>query len=137
MKNRILFILAALLTPLFLLGARVPVHAAYDPFGKVCQASDVSTGEDASTVCVDKNPTGSGNPIWGPDGIILRAASLLTYIIGIASTIIVIYGGLKYILANGDANSVDNAKNTILYALIGVVVAVVSRGIILFVINNI
>lgn len=102
--------------------------AAEDPFGQVCDA----TTQD-SPVCDQNKPD---NPITGEDGILVRATQIVVFIVGVASVIMVLIGGFKYITSNGDANGISNAKNTILYALIGVVLASVSQIIIIFVISR-
>jgi hypothetical protein len=44
-----------------------------------------------------------------------------------------IVGGLRYITSNGDAQGATSAKNTILYAIIGLIVAILAYAIINFV----
>jgi len=50
--------------------------------------------------------------------------------------VMVMIGGFKYMLSNGDSNGIQTAKNTILYALIGLVVAVSGQVIVSFVISR-
>jgi hypothetical protein len=45
----------------------------------------------------------------------------------------IIVGGFQYVMASGDPGNITNAKNTILYAIIGLLVAVLAQGIISFV----
>ena len=49
--------------------------------------------------------------------------------------IMLIYGGLRYVLSNGDSKKVDAAKNTILYAIVGLIIAMLSYAIINFIIS--
>lgn len=117
---------ALILSLVFALPATV--SAQFDPLNPAC---DTAT-EDAS-IC---NTDGS-DPIAGKEGIIMRVVNILSYVVGAASVIMVIFGGMKYVLANGDSNSISTARNTILYALIGVVVFLFSQLIIRFVISRI
>ena len=103
-------------------------NAQFDPLGPACD----ETTEDASVCSAD-----GSDPIAGKEGIIMRVVNILSYVVGAASVIMVIYGGMKYVLANGDSNSISTARNTILYALIGVVVFLFSQLIIRFVISRI
>ncbi len=64
-------------------------------------------------------------------------ADVLVYLVGSISVIMIIVGGLRYVLSNGDPKATGSAKDTILYAAIGVVVAIVSWAIVNFVINSI
>ena len=44
-----------------------------------------------------------------------------------------IIGGLRYVISQGDANNVKQAKDTILYAIIGIVVAILAYAVVNFV----
>jgi hypothetical protein len=54
-------------------------------------------------------------------------------IIGIAAVIMIIIGGATYVLAAGDSAKINTAKNTIIYALVGLVVAASAALIIRFI----
>lgn len=98
-----------------------------EPFSQVCNGAAAN-----SSAC----QTDGKNPISGKDGVIFKAINIFSIIIGIASVIMILIGGLKYVISRGDSNSISSAKNTILYAVIGIVVFLLSRGIITFVINK-
>ena len=70
----------------------------------------------------------------GNTGFISRLTTVLLAGIGIVSVIVLIYGGLRYILSSGDAKKVTDAKNTILYAIVGLIIALLSYAIINFVV---
>ena len=71
--------------------------------------------------------SGQTNPVGGSQGIISRAIKLLLIVAGAAAVIVIIIAGFEYVFAGGDSNKINNAKNTILYALIGLVI-VISAG---------
>lgn len=73
----------------------------------------------------------------GPDGVFTRITSIALYVIGAVSVIMLIWGGLRYIISGGDSKKVTDAKNTILYAIIGLVFAVLAYAIVSFVLNSI
>ncbi len=73
----------------------------------------------------------------GDDGIIQRFTSIALYVIGAISVIMLIWGGLRYILSGGDSKKITDAKNTILYAIIGLIIAFLAYAIIRFVLNSI
>jgi hypothetical protein len=60
--------------------------------------------------------------------------NLLLFTIGIISVIMIIVGGIRYALSNGDASNIKTAKDTILYAIIGLVVALLAFAIVNFVV---
>jgi len=56
------------------------------------------------------------------------------YIVGISAVIVIIVAGLRYVLSGGDPKNTTAAKDTILYAVIGLVVALLSFAIVNFVV---
>ena len=60
-------------------------------------------------------------------------ANALIFLVGSVSVIMIIIGGLRYVIANGDAKAVGDAKNTVLYAVIGIIVAISAYAIVQFV----
>lgn len=73
----------------------------------------------------------------GPEGIFNQITSVALGVIGAVSVIMLIWGGLRYIISGGDSKKITDAKNTILYAIIGLIIAVLSYAIINFVLNSI
>jgi TRAP-type C4-dicarboxylate transport system permease small subunit len=69
--------------------------------------------------------------------LLTRLADILTYLVGAISIIMIIYGGLRYVISRGDASQIKAAKDTIVYAVAGVVVAIVAFAIIKFVTTTI
>lgn len=80
---------------------------------------------------------GNGQPadLFGAAGVFTTISSLMLYIIGALSVIMIIFGGLRYVLSGGNTASVTAAKNTILYAIVGVVVALLAYAVINFVLG--
>lgn len=71
---------------------------------------------------------GDGQPtelFSGPDAIVPKTINLLLFIVGILAVFMIIYGGIRYVLSGGDSKKVTDAKNTVLYAIVGLVVAIV------------
>jgi len=68
--------------------------------------------------------------------IISTVVNVMFTFIGIAAVIFMIIGGLSYITSQGDKTKVENAKNTIMYSVIGVVVAIASYAIVQYVISQ-
>jgi hypothetical protein len=71
-----------------------------------------------------------------PD-IIQLVIRILSWIVGVVAVIMIIIGGLKYVTSGGDSASISSAKNTIIYALIGLVIAVLAQVIVTFVLGAI
>jgi len=124
-------ILIALSLGVFSLLSTAQKTEAENLFDEVCVSGE--KGSD-STVCADTSKP--GNPITGKDGLIAKVVEVFSWAIGVVSVVIITYGGYKYISSNGDPAKVNVAKETILYAVIGLVVAISARAIIVFVLNK-
>jgi len=92
----------------------------------------------AAAVCNDRdrNQTPTDNSFFGNDGIVAKVANTLSIIIGVASVLVAMVAGFKFIASAGDANQVASAKRTILFAVVGVVVAIFAQAIIIFVLKG-
>lgn len=102
--------------------APVPDATAISPFGTACSANG------GATLCKSKGDQATT--------LIKNIINLLIYLIGIISVIMIVVGGLKYTTSQGDQSGLTSAKNTILYAIVGLVVAVLSFSIVNFVIGK-
>jgi hypothetical protein len=60
----------------------------------------------------------------------------LLWVVGVASVIMLIVGGLRYVLSGGDPKNTQAAKDTILYAVVGIVVALLAYAIANFVLGQ-
>lgn len=74
--------------------------------------------------------------LFGDAGIFSTITNVLLYILGAISVIMIIIGGLRYVVSGGNSTNVTAAKNTILYAIVGIVVALLSYAIINFVLGS-
>lgn len=122
-------ILASLFVAFAVLGLAAPAYAATDPLQGACTNTNAKAN---SSACLKSN---GQNPLVGESGLITKASRIIAYIAGVAAVILIIIGGLMYVMSDGDANKVSTAKNTILYAAVGLVVVILAQAIILFVIN--
>lgn len=96
------------------------------------QASAVST-DDA---CLGLEGAGGGGCDAGSgptvEGTVQTAINIVSWIVGIIAVIMIIVGGAKYVTSGGDSNGVQSAKNTIMYALIGIVIVALAQVIVQF-----
>lgn len=62
--------------------------------------------------------------------------NILLFLIGVIAVIAIIIGGIRYTTSNGDASQTKAAKDTILYAVVGLVVAIMAYAIVRWVVNT-
>lgn len=86
---------------------------------------------DATAGC-EVNPTGAQSL----QGLITKIINIFSVIVGVIAVIMIIIGGLKYITSGGDSGNVSSAKNTIIYALVGLVIVALAQFIVRFVLTN-
>ncbi len=78
---------------------------------------------------------GCPRDLFGNTGVFKQVTNTILYIVGIIAVIMLIIGGIKYVVSGGDSKKVTDAKNTVLYAIIGLVIAFLAFAIVNFVIS--
>ena len=96
--------------------------------------SAVATVGDVSAQ-INLAPVNTGTPTDLND-VFKTIINVLLFIIGAVSVIMLIYGGIRYTTSGGNANSVTAAKNTIMYAIVGLVIAIFAFAIVNFVVDR-
>lgn len=74
--------------------------------------------------------------LFGDLGIFSKITNVMLFIIGAVSVIMVIIGGLRYVISGGDSAKITAAKNTILYAIVGIIISLLAYALVNFVIGN-
>lgn len=86
-----------------------------------------SGGNDCATI-------NSGSTIGS---ILTDIINILSSILGIVAVIMIIIGGFKYITSGGEASKTASAKNTLLFAFVGLILAVLAQVLVHFVLNHV
>ena len=68
--------------------------------------------------------------------LLTTVIKLISWIVGVLSVIMIIVGGMKFVVSNGDANSAKSARMTIIYALVGLVIAALAQVLVNFVLDR-
>ncbi len=96
-----------------------------------CQAEDGANWvPGGNPECV--RPSGQGDL----DSTIHTVINVMLFVIGILSVIMVIWGGISYVLSRGDPEKTKNAKNTIMYAIVGLIIAILAFAIVQWVFSQ-
>jgi hypothetical protein len=88
---------------------------------------DQCANNSSAAVCKAKGDT------IGP--MIQTVINILLYILGMTAVVMIVIGGIRYTTSNGDSSAIKSAKDTILYSVIGLIVAILSYTIVNFVIS--
>ncbi len=74
-----------------------------------------------------------GDAEGGLRTLVERIVFYFTLIVGAISVVMIILGGFRYITSSGDSSNVQAAKNTILYAIVGLAIVLLAQLIVNFV----
>lgn len=92
------------------------------------------TGDAASSsICKAAN----SDKLFGAGSLWNRILNVFTTVIGAVAVLMIVIGALRYVTSNGEPAQLSSAKNTIMYAAIGLVLAAMSNAIVNFVLTNI
>ena len=110
----------------------------FAPAAVLAQSASKSAVCNGIGVAADAN--GNCTPQAGTptiDGIIKLTVNLLSIAVGLIAVIAIIIAGLRFITSGGDATTVSNAKKTILYAIVGLVIVALAQVIVKFTLNRV
>lgn len=74
--------------------------------------------------------------LFGTTGIFTTITNVMLFVVGAISVIMVVIGGLRYVISGGNSTNITTAKNTILYAVVGLIIAILAYAMINFVIGS-
>ncbi len=94
----------------------------------ICEGAEIALGGGG---CAD-----NGQAASTVSRLIKQIINIISIVVGVVAVIMIIIGGLRYITSGGDSSSVSSAKNTILYAIVGLVVVALAQLIVRFVIGR-
>jgi hypothetical protein len=93
-----------------------------------------------TTLKIDSNGNCSTDTSAGTTGInniITTVINVFSIVVGVVSVIMIIVGGFRYITSGGESSNVTGAKNTIVYAIIGLVVVALAQFIVKYVLAKV
>ena len=73
--------------------------------------------------------------IVGIDGTFNNIINTILYVAGIVAVAMLIFGGIRFMISRGDKDKVQKAKNTVIYAIIGLILVIFSYAIVNFIIS--
>jgi hypothetical protein len=71
------------------------------------------------------------------EDIMRKIVTIFSIIVGFVAVIMIIVGGIKYITSGGDSGNISGAKNTIIYAIIGLIIVALAQVLVHYVLKNV
>lgn len=109
--------------------APVAVSAA-DIQGNLCAGANLSVG----STCDSASDTEATDKV---NNLLTTVINIFSLIVGIVAVIMIILGGFKYITSGGDSGNVSGAKNTILFAVVGLIIVALAQFLVRFVLAKV
>jgi hypothetical protein len=97
--------------------------------------NNISAGVNDATNSSSSN-CGTTTISGGIKSIAVSVVNILSIIVGIVAVIMIIYGGFRYITSGGESGSVSSAKNTLLFAIVGLVIVALAQIIVRWVLGS-
>lgn len=109
----------------------VGLLGVFTPAVSAANGINICSGNENSVYCKNKN-TGETQV----NGIIKTIVEVLLTAVGVISIIMIVIGGIMFALSSGDAQKAAKARNTVLYAVVGLAVSLFASAIVNFVFNR-
>lgn len=130
------YILTIVLASTFALPALVPAAVTYaactGTASSIASGANGALGSDATGNGIDCTDTGTS----GISSIASNVVNVFSIIVGAVSVIMIIYGGFRYVTSGGESGAVGNAKNTLVYAIVGLVIVALAQLIVHYVLSQ-
>lgn len=99
--------------------------------GALCSGTTFDvTGSGTKSDCNDQGNTG------GINQLLKKIVNVFSAIVGVVAVIMIIVGGLRYITSGGESGNVSTAKNTLIYAIVGLVIVALAQLIVHYVLTQ-
>jgi hypothetical protein len=107
-------------------------------FGGTAVVAAAPTDGAKQTICAQVNQVqGTCGDTSGVKRVIAAAINILSIIVGVAAVIMIVIAGMKYVTSGGDSSSIASAKNTLIYAIVGLIVTALAQFIVRFVLGSV
>lgn len=107
----------------------VIVHADETINEGLCQGANLQVG----STCTDLDTADAEGSV---NSVITTVINIFSIVVGVIAVIMIIIGGIRFVMSGGDSGATTSARNTILYAIVGLVVVALAQIIVRFVLQE-
>lgn len=115
-------------------GAALALTLGFSAMQPVAAQNNIDGGIGAGALSAKSNE--QPDNIDGDNGMFKRITDVLLFIVGAVAVIMLIVGGIRYVTSGGNQQAVSDAKNTILYAIVGIIVVLLAYAVVNFVVSQ-
>ena len=120
--SKVTMTVAMLVASLFSVLSPIPASASFQ--GGIVNGASAARGSDQPA------------DLFGQTSLFSTITNVMLFLVGSISVIMIIIGGMRYVLSGGEAGNIATAKNTVLYAIVGIVVSLMAYAAVNFVIGS-
>jgi hypothetical protein len=121
-----------LLAPLAVAGVASAALTPNNITTGLCSGVNDAAGAGDQNSCFNTDTSGTDSL----KTIATKIINVFSVIVGIVAVVMIIYGGFRYITSGGDSGRVGNAKNTLIYAIVGLIIVALSQFLVHFVLTT-
>ena len=99
----------------------------------LCSGTEFNADLDDPTTCA----TATADAGTNVNDLIADVINIFSIVVGVVAVIMIIIGGFRYITSGGNDSNISSAKNTIMYAIIGLVIVALAQFIVRFVLSRV
>ena len=124
-------ILVALAAVTLLIGV-VAIHTA--PALAASAKDEICAGVGSAS-----GASGCSTPAGSPtvNSVINTVINIISAFVGVVAIIMIVFAGFRYVTSGGDSSKISSAKNTLIYAIVGIVVAALAQVIVRYVVTQV
>lgn len=110
----------------------VPVAA-----GATCTTNiESQIGNGVAATGTKTTGCGASSPTSGVSSIAKKIIDIFSLVVGVVSVFMIVYAGFRYITSGGDSGNTTGARNTLLYAIVGLIIVAIAQIIVRFVLHT-
>jgi hypothetical protein len=101
-----------------------------------CDSIQSSINSGLNQATAGTNACGATTTNTGLTNLAKKVVNIFSIVVGVVAVIMIIYGGFRYITSGGDTGNVGNAKNTLIFAVVGLIIVALAQFIVHYVLNT-
>lgn len=99
--------------------------------------ADINSAKCSALSGINEACNGSSSSGSELSTTITHIINIMSVLVGVVAVIMIIYAGFRYVTSGGDSSGVTGAKNTLIYAIVGLIVVALAQTIVLFVLGKV
>ena len=102
----------------------------------VAPSVSADAAEQAKTGLTENASSAQSKSLFGSDSIASTIINTMLFLVSLLAVVMIIYSGIRYVTAHGDKSQVESAKNTLIYSVVGLIVAIVAYALVSWVLDT-